>query len=201
MELPDELVGIEDELDIDEQPEPDVPFEDAEDRDDEDADDVEREQFVMVAVGEETFALHVNAVRRLVDVDHQTRVPRTSEAIDGITDLRGSITAVIDPRELFDVPERDGPVLTEELVVFATGEEEGGAGIRVDEVEGVEAVPVTHVVLEPDDVGEDRELVAELLSNPLIAGLVRKETAEGGREYRPVVDTDAVLETAGEAAA
>lgn len=197
MELPEELVGIEDELEMDDEPAPEVPGDEIEDDEDEE-DGPEREKFVMLSVADAEFALHVNAVQRLVDVTEQTRVPRTSESIDGITDLRGAITAVIDPRTLFDLSPKDSDVETEELVVFATGAAEGHAGIRVDEVLGVEAVPVTHVVLEADDVGADRETVVSLLDDPLVAGLIR-EDGDGAERYRQVVDADAVLDAASEA--
>lgn len=196
MELPEELVGIEDELEAADVS-PDLPGEDVEEDDRDNEDEPEREQFVVVSVGDEELALQVNAVQRLVDVTDETRVPRTSEAIEGITDLRGAITAVIDPRVLFDIEDVDDPD-EEELVVFATGSGEGNAGIVVDEVHGVEAVPVTHVVLDADDVETDGERVASLLDDPLVAGLLRQRAVDGDYEYTRVVDADAVLDAAAE---
>ena len=200
MELPDELVGIEDELEIDDVPAPDLPGEGTDDGDGDEEDEVEREQFVVVAVGETEFAVHVNAVQRLVDVTEHTRVPRTSDAIDGITDLRGAITAVIDPRVLFDLPSSVEPSESEELVVFATGSGDGHAGIRVDEVLGVEAVPVTHVILDAEDVDDDEDLIRTTLDDPLIAGLIRLRGSDDEYEYRKILDADGVLDVAGEAA-
>lgn len=198
MELPEELVGIEDELDMADEPEPEVPGTETDDDGERQEDEPERQKFVLLSVGDAEFALHVNAVQRLVDVTEQTRVPRTSESIDGITDLRGAITAVIDPRTLFDLPPSDGEVETEELVVFSTGQGEGHAGIRVDEVLGVEPIPVTHVILDAEEVDADRETVSSLLDDPLVAGLLR-EDGDGQHEYRQVVDADAVLDAASEA--
>lgn len=195
MELPEELIGIEEELDIDEEAEPDVALGETEAEDLQEEDREEREQFVHFSLGEEQYALHVNAVRRLVDVGERTRVPRTSEAIDGITDLRGEITAVIDPRVLFGLPESERSVDTQELIVFATGPDQGNAGARVDVVDGVEAIPVSQVILEPEDVSADVETVEEQLDEPLIAGLLREEDGDDVT-YTPVVDVEGVLDVA-----
>ncbi|AGN00007.1 CheW domain protein [Salinarchaeum sp. Harcht-Bsk1] len=196
MELPEELIGIEEELDIDETAEPDVALGETEAEGQRQEEEEEREQFVRFSLGDQSYALHVNAVRRLVDVGERTRVPRTSEAIDGITDLRGEITAVIDPRVLFGLPESERSVDVQELIVFATGSNQGNAGIRVDVVDGVEAIPVSHVVLEPEDVSTDAEMVSQRLEEPLVAGLIREDDGEGGFEYTPVVDVDAMLDVA-----
>jgi len=196
MELPEELVGIEEELDIDEETEPDVALGETDDDRPTQEEREEREQFVRFSFGDEEYALHVNAVRRLVDVGERTRVPRTAEAIDGITDLRGEITAVIDPRKLFDLPESDRDVDLQELIVFATGPEQGNSGIRVDAVDGVEATPVSQVILEPEDVDADVELVTELLEDPLVAGLIREQGDDRNVAYVPVMDVDAVLDVA-----
>lgn len=195
MELPEELIGIEEELDIDEDAEPDVALGEEEGAVDDEEDEEEREQFVIFALGEEEYALHVNAVRRLVDVGEQTRVPRTSEAIDGITDLRGEITAVIDPRVLFGLPSSSRPTETQELVVFATGPDQGNAGIRVDVVAGVEAIPVSRVLLAPEDVETDRDVVADLLDDRLVAGIIREYVEGDVYDYVPVVDVGEMLET------
>lgn len=196
MELPEELVGIEEELDIEEETEPDIALGEDETTEESEESAEEREQFVRFSLGEDDYALHVNAVRRLVDASQTTRVPRTSEAIDGITDLRGEITAVIDPRVLFALPSSDRPLSTQELIVFATGPDQGNAGIRVDVVEGVEAVPVSRILLEPEDVDVDREHVASLLEDSLVAGVIREREGEDGFRYSPVVDVDEVLTVA-----
>jgi len=195
MELPEELIGIEEELDIDEETEPDVALGETETDVRREEEREEREQFVHFSLGEESYALHVNAVRRLVAVGERTRVPRTSEAIDGITDLRGEITAVIDPRVLFGLPESEKSIETQELIVFATGPDQGNAGIRVDVVDGVEAIPVSQVILESEDVTTDVEAVERELAEPLTAGLLREDDGDGV-VYTPVVDVEGVLDVA-----
>lgn len=205
MELPEELVGIEDELETDDDPEPDILGDETDEEPDDGEDEPERERFVVVDVEGEEFALQVNAVQRLVDVTDETRVPRTSEAIEGITDLRGAITAVIDPRVLFDIGRADGAAVSggpfddedAELVVFATGADEGHAGIKVDQVRGVEAVPVTHVVLDAEEVDTDADRVRELMDDDLIAGLLR-EREDDEFTYTRVVDAGAVMDAAAE---
>lgn len=196
MELPEELIGIEEELDVDEEgDEPAFGELDEGDRTEEPGEDEERVQFVIFRLGDEAFAVNVDAVLRVIDVGERTRVPRSSDAVEGITDLRGEITPVIDPRRLFDLPASNLPVDEQDLLVFTTGPDRGNAAIRIDDVEGVELVPVSRVVLEGGDVDGDRAEVEDRLGDPSISGLVRDPVEPGVADYTPVIDVDALLET------
>ncbi|SEQ43284.1 chemotaxis protein CheW [Natrinema salaciae] len=129
-------------------------------------------QFVFVGVGEHRLALPVDAVSTITDPPTElTRVPRSPPAIDGLMDLRGEITAVINPYVHFSVTEeRPG---RERLLVLDRPSDQQSAAIRVDEVIGVETVPESDV-LEGDDV-EASEFSGDVLEHPLIVALVTQE--------------------------
>lgn len=192
-ELPEELEGIEEELELDE-PEP---FEEETETETEPEDDSEperREQFVICAVGEDRVAVHVDAVQRIVDLTDITRVPRTSDAIDGITDLRGEITAVIDPRVLFDVGPIAEPSEEQDVVVFQLGREEGNSGLRIDDVADVRPIPVSRLLLDPSETTADSEEVERLLDSDLYAGVIEDPNPDGTVEYVPIVDVDSLVD-------
>lgn len=193
-ELPDELEGIEEELELDDED----PFEeeapDTETKREEESESERHEQFVICAIGDDRVAVHVDAVQRIVDLTDVTRVPRSSEAVDGITDLRGEITAVIDPRILFDVgPITDGE-REDDVVVFQLGREEGNSGLRINTVSDVRPVPVSQLVLSPSEVDDDVDEVERLLDSDLYAGLIREPVEAGIYDYVPIVDVEALVQ-------
>lgn len=142
------------------------------DSDGEDGEQEELLQFVFVGLGEHRLAFPVDAVRTIVEPSAElTRVPRAPPAIDGLMDLRGEITAVIDPTVHFPVTEsRSG---RERLLVLDRPSDRQSAAIRVDEVIGVETVPESDVIDETA-VGAS-ELSGDVLEHPLIVALVTQE--------------------------
>lgn len=164
-----------------------IDIDDADDRRRRDADrsdeeQEELEQFVFVGLGDDRFALPVEAVRTLADVpDQMTRVPRAPAAIEGMMDLRGEITAVIDPHVHFPGTETVDHAGREQLLVLDRPADQQSAAIRVDDVIGVETVPVSDVLDEA--AVEDRALSGDALAHPLVVALIEQE-----REAEPDVE-------------
>lgn len=169
-ELPDGLLGI----DVDEE----------QDRSSEE-EDVELEWFVFVAIGELRLAMPVDQVRSIVDPPEAvTRIPRTPEAVEGVVDLRGEITAVIEPRIHF--PADDPPAEKQRFVVVDRPMDRQQAAIRVDEVVGVVGVPEENV--KDDTEYESTDVAGGALEHPLVLGIVEQEqtaTVEAGETTRP----------------
>lgn len=184
-DLPEKLLGI----DIDDS---------EEQREGDDEPEEELERFLFFSIGERRLAVSVDEVKTIVDPPTSpTRVPRSPDSIAGVVDLRGEITAVIEPRELF--PAEAAPSDEPRLVVFDRPTDRQPAAMIVDEVRGVEAVPEGDV-RDPDEVGADA--AGGALEHPLVVGLVERERADGaeGRvvvEATPLVDVDRLLLAAG----
>ncbi|MFP8955239.1 chemotaxis protein CheW [Natrialbaceae archaeon A-CW3] len=162
-EIPDRLLGIS----IDDPS-------DRESADDTQTDEEELERFLFITIGEHRLALPVDAVKTITDPPAETdvtRVPRSPPAVDGLVDLRGEITAIIDSRVHFPVEE--APSSTQRLVVFDRPTDQQAAAIRVDEVLGVHTVPARDV-LEPDAV-DDPTVAGGAIEHPLVAGLIEQE--------------------------
>lgn len=143
-ELPDELLGVDD-----------VGLEDEDvERDGEgDEEPEEHERVLVFSLGEQSYGLDVGDVRNIVEVGERTRVPRSGEAVDGIMDMRGDITAVIDPRKLLPVSEPVENEAQQRIVVFDRAQDKQSASIRVDAVEGVESFPVSQIRRSDPDFG------------------------------------------------
>ncbi|WP_423995635.1 chemotaxis protein CheW [Halorubrum trapanicum] len=84
-------------------------------------------------LGDGTYCLDIGVIDEIVDAGELTRIPNSPEHVEGVMDLRGRTTTIVDPKTLFDIDE-DGP--RERIVVFDDAEiDEGGTvGWMVDEV-------------------------------------------------------------------
>jgi purine-binding chemotaxis protein CheW len=101
-------------------------------------------------LGEELFCIDIAGLEEIVTRDTITRVPNTPEYVEGVVDLRGQITTILDAKRLLDI-ETGGP---EELIaVFAPDayEEFGAVGWIVDEVRQVGPVADERVHDPPAD--------------------------------------------------
>ncbi|WP_254523245.1 chemotaxis protein CheW [Natrinema caseinilyticum] len=153
-------------------------------------------QFVFVRIGDHRLALPVDAVSTITEPPTSlTRVPRSPPAIEGLMDLRGEITAVVDTRVHFPVDEPRSE--KERLLVLDRPGDQQSAAIRVDEVVGVETVPESDVI--DSDGIESSEFAGDALEHPLVVALVTQEreqridvsdmVADGPEEERLESDT------------
>ena len=139
-----------------------------------DKNQAELEQFVVFGLGEYRLAIPVATVRTLAEVpDELTRVPRAPAAIEGMVDLRGEITAVIDPGVHFPDIERGATMGRERLLVLDRPSDQQSAAIRVDDVIGVETVLEDDIV--DETTVEESQLSGDALDHPLVVALFKTE--------------------------
>lgn len=142
----------------------------------------ELEQFVVFGLGDHRLAVPVAAVRTLAEVpDEFTRVPRAPPAIEGMVDLRGEITAVIDPGVHFPDVERAATAGRERLLVLDRPSDQQSAAVYVDDVIGVETIPESDIV--DETTVEESRLSGDALDHPLVVALfeTEREPADVGR--------------------
>ena len=92
------------------------------------------------SLGDEYYCLDIEYVEEIVKRDAVTRVPNTPEFVDGVVDLRGQITTILEPKAMMEIQAEGEQNL---MVVFDPEqfEDQGAVGWVVDEVRQV--VPVT----------------------------------------------------------
>lgn len=154
----------------------------------------ERERFVVFDLGAEQYAVDVQSVRSVVEIDDYTRVPRSSDAIEGVMDLRGNITAIIDPHVHFEIDTDAVDPSMQRVLVFDRPADKQGAGIRVDRVTGVESIPVSRIFRTPlpeegvEEAHLEHDLVRAVISTP------------NGDDFERVtlIDAEAVVQNSGE---
>jgi len=94
----------------------------------------------------ETYCVSIDFVTEIVDVGDLTAVPNSPQHVEGVMDLRGRTTSIIDPKVVFGL---DGDGEEQRIIVFDPDvvEDQKAAGWLVDEVNQV-------VQVDPADVDE-----------------------------------------------
>lgn len=129
-------------------------------------------------LGEELCAIDIGTVDGIVEMKQITRVPRAPEAVDGVMDLRGETTAVVDPKEFLEVGEAE---VEENILVLDRDEDKQKIGIRVDEVSEVTAYGEEQV----DRNGDLSGIESTALADELIKGVIRKPLGEIDEDGNP----------------
>ena len=93
-------------------------------------------QVLEFELGDETYCLDITYVAEIVDKGQLTRVPNTPDYVEGVIDLRGRTTSIVDPKTVLGVG--DGEEGRRIIVLDPTHIDEGEAlGWIVDEVQQV----------------------------------------------------------------
>jgi purine-binding chemotaxis protein CheW len=128
-----------------------------------DADDTAREiQVLEFELGGETYCVDIGYVSEIVDRGSVTPVPNAPDFVEGVMDLRGRTTSIVDPKTLLNVG-ADGEA--RRIVIFDADsfEDDAAVGWLVDAVHQVDRVSMDDVEDPPMDRGE------------FIKGIVRRE--------------------------
>ncbi|MFW5956402.1 MAG: chemotaxis protein CheW, partial [Halorhabdus sp.] len=101
----------------------------------------DRTRVLAFRVGEERYCLDIEYVEEIVREETVTRVPNTPEYVEGVVDLRGQITTILDPKTTIGIEDSAEEQL---IIVFdaETFDDHGYIGWLVDEVDQV--MPITH---------------------------------------------------------
>jgi purine-binding chemotaxis protein CheW len=90
-------------------------------------------QVLEFRLGSETYCVDIEYVAEIVDKDDLTEVPNSPRHVEGVMDLRGRTTAIVDPKTLLNVSGDDDH---QRIVVLDPDELDSGeaTGLIVDEV-------------------------------------------------------------------
>lgn len=101
----------------------------------------EAEQIVSFRLGKETFGVKVAQVREIGKVQDITRIPKMPDYIEGVMNLRGQITTVIDLRKRFHIVSEEGEQRSAQSRIIVAEIGDNQLGLIVDAVEDVMRVP------------------------------------------------------------
>lgn len=164
------------------------PGEETEEGDDRDEETLQVLEFVL---SEDPYAVTIGEVGAIVEMKQITRFPRGPDAVDGVTDLRGEITAVLDPKRLLDIETDDGPSTEDYIVVLDRTGDKQKVAVRVDDVIRVQRYAESDV----DRNGDLETLETDSLDAEMIDGVLYKD-ADGNEavDLVPWLNIDTIVD-------
>jgi purine-binding chemotaxis protein CheW len=151
--------------------------------------DVETRQVVEFRLGGDYCAVDIDEVDGIVEIKKVTRIPRTPDSIDGVMDLRGETTAIINPRTFLgiegELPDSD----EQNVLVLDRPDDKQKIGIRVDEVLEVTTYPEDRIDTEEDLSDLDTRGIQKRISR----GIIRKPNGDG-LDLLVWIDIDAIID-------
>lgn len=110
-------------------------------------------QLVVFRLADEDYGLNIETVREIIRLQAVTYVPDSPDFVEGLINLRGSVTPVVELRKRFGVELTEATSQTRIVVVDIGGE---NIGIIVDEVSEVlriseDAIEPTSAVITTED--------------------------------------------------
>jgi purine-binding chemotaxis protein CheW len=109
-------------------------------------------QLVSFKLGKETFAVNVDQVREIGKVEQITHIPKMPNYVEGVMNLRGQITTIIDLRMRFGITGEGGRTAQSRIIVAEIGENQ--LGIIVDSVQDVTRVAKQSISPPPKTVSK-----------------------------------------------
>ncbi|ELY49199.1 chemotaxis protein CheW [Natronolimnohabitans innermongolicus] len=136
-----------------------------------------------------TFAVDLTEIASVETLSGLTRYPRAPAPIDGVTDLRGQIIAVLNPKVVLEIPiETDRLEVGNDYVIVAEEfEDEHRIGIRVDSIDRVESCTDDRIT--PADEIDQLGLLG--IPKEQLVGIVQDER-DGERVQIPWLRIDAL---------
>jgi purine-binding chemotaxis protein CheW len=92
------------------------------------------QQFVTFRLGDGEFGIPIAKIQEIDRSSKMTRVPRTADYVDGITNLRGEVVPVINARKRFNLPQKEADERTRVIIMELGGVK---TGLLVDSVREV----------------------------------------------------------------
>lgn len=118
--------------------------------------DVAEVQVLEFKLGAETYCVDIDFVSEIVDKGSLTVVPNAPHYVEGVMDLRGRTTSIVNPKRLLNVTSDAEP---KRIIIFDSGafDDDAAVGWVVDEVYQVVRVPLDDVEQPPLDNDESIE--------------------------------------------
>ena len=107
-------------------------------------------QMISFAVGEEDYGINIQTVKEVIRIREITQLPKASNFVKGVINLRGDVIPVIDLREKFGLQHEEYTDLTRVIVVDV---EEKSIGMVVDSVSHVIKISQNDIEPPPPLVG------------------------------------------------
>ena len=129
--------------------------------DDEEHEEAAEIQVLEFKLGSETYCVDIDYVSEIVDKGSLTTVPNAPHYVDGVMDLRGRTTSIVNPKSLLNIREESE---AKRIVIFDSDRfaDDAAIGWIVDEVYQVVRVSMDDVEKPPLDNDESIQGIIKL---------------------------------------
>ncbi len=110
---------------------------------------IQESQIVVFELGKERYGVNIHTIREIIRYSEVTKVPETPGYVDGILNIRGTITTIVDLREILGLERIER---TEKTRVLIMDLEDSNVGVVVDSVSEVLRMDSSNI-LEAGDIG------------------------------------------------
>ncbi|AHG01102.1 hypothetical protein HALLA_16565 [Halostagnicola larsenii XH-48] len=156
------------------------------------ANETEQTKLLFFELNDELFAAPLESISSVEELSGLTRYPRSPEPIDGVTDMRGKIIAVLNPKVIVDLSNasHENGAGGDYIIVQEEIEDEHRIGVRVDDISHVESASEDSITPIYDITEMDLVTIDESYLQGIIHGYRADEQAQV-----PLVDFTALMET------
>jgi purine-binding chemotaxis protein CheW len=123
-------------------------------------------KLVQFKLGNESFGVKVEQIREIVKIGDVTSVPKMPSFIEGVMNLRGQITTIIDLRRRFDITGDEGRTYMSRIIVAEIGESQ--VGIIVDSVKDV-------IRVSPHTISSPPKTISSKVDARFLTGICRHQ--------------------------
>jgi len=109
--------------------------------------DVQNIQLACFSLGDKLFAVDIMRIKEIIPLQKLTGLPRDSDLLEGVINLRGAVIPVMDLRCRFGMPKADKSITGRLLIVSLQRQM---LALAVDEVQEVINVPAGELRTAPD---------------------------------------------------
>jgi purine-binding chemotaxis protein CheW len=139
------------------------------------------QQFVTFRLGDGEFGIPIAKIQEIDRSSKMTRVPRTADYVDGITNLRGEVVPVINARKRFNLPQKEADERTRVIIMELGGVK---TGLLVDSVREV-------LNLATKDISAPPTSLSTTIDRQYISGIGK---VDGDKRMIVLLDVEKILQ-------
>lgn len=106
-------------------------------------------QYIVFRIADERYGVPIEEVREINRITTITKIPKSPDFLEGVMNLRGEITPIVDLRKRFGIPQAQRDESTRIIVAEI---EDRKTGFIVDSVEGVEKIVESAISTAPEAI-------------------------------------------------
>jgi purine-binding chemotaxis protein CheW len=139
------------------------------------------QQFVTFRLGDGEYGIPIAKIQEIDRSSKMTRVPRTADYVDGITNLRGEVVPVINARKRFNLPQKEADERTRVIIMELGGVK---TGLLVDSVREV-------LNLATKDISAPPTSLSTTIDRQYISGIGK---VDGDKRMIVLLDVEKILQ-------